>query len=403
MDATWTWEAVCAASVSRFSTVEIVAILANWERMGAQLSTECAKQPLSGSLYLYNSATVRNYRSDEVDWVRSANRYHRVNEKTAYLKISKRIVASCLYTRSDSRPSFSRRIYALRRDPMPPMPGETKSSPPLLNDIVLVHYFNEDRRRRTASLVAATRAPAAAPAPVAADDVAALALDALGIVSSADGSRAVAETERAHDAQFFVHDALASSSVQAPQRRYLVPLRLVDFAPTRASAEGGEKLLVCVEPPAGEAWAALERGAIWHARFGSTVVSATAIAPGVLRCTVPPSARGASGGRVAFEVRLSFGVAAAGAGHSWQRDVRAAAASAPALRSEWSFLYTRVARSGSGAAPFGASSAAAFSSGGGGAGSSGSTPSLKRFAAGSEFIYTVTFRANPTHNLTRSP
>ena len=119
-------------SIGAFNTKEIVAILANWERMGAQLSTECVQQPLSGSLYLYNSATVRNYRSDEVDWVRSANRYHRVNEKTAYLKISKRIVASCLYTRSDSRPSFSRRIYALRRDPMPPMPGGTKSSPPLL-------------------------------------------------------------------------------------------------------------------------------------------------------------------------------------------------------------------------------------------------------------------------------
>ena len=172
VDSTWKWEAVCAAACSkRFNTKEIVAILANWERMGAQLSTECVQQPLSGSLYLYNSATVRNFRSDEVDWVRSVNRGGRLNEKMAYLRVNAHIVASCMYTRSNSRPSFSRRIYALRRDAIPP-PGETKSksSPPLLNNIVLVHYFDEDRPRRTAAAppaapVAATRTPAAAPAP----------------------------------------------------------------------------------------------------------------------------------------------------------------------------------------------------------------------------------------------
>ena len=315
MDATSTWEAVrAAASASRFNTVEIVAILANWERMGAQLSTRCAQQPPSGSLYLYNSATLRNFRSDQVDWVRSANRQGRLNEKTAYLRIKKHIVASCLYTRSDSRPSFSRRIYALRRDPLPPLPGETKSSPPLLNEIVLVHYFDEEMPRSAASspsaaLAIAARAPAAAPAPVAADGVEALALEALGGFSSTDGASTVGEAERAHNTQFFVLDSLDSTATPAPHRHYLVPLRLVDFAPSRASATGGEKLLACVALPEGEEWSALERGAVWHMRFGSTVVRADAIAPGVLRCAVPPHARGWPPGsqlrRVAFEVRLS--------------------------------------------------------------------------------------------------
>ncbi|KAL5552631.1 hypothetical protein UlMin_040032 [Ulmus minor] len=121
---------------------EVLSILQNHEKY--QLTHEPAKQPTSGSLYLFNKRVLRFFRRDGLSW-RKKKDGKTVGEAHERLKVGNAEALNCYYAHGEDNPNFQRRSYWMLD--------------PAYEHIVLVHY-REITEGRASSGTATQLSPA---------------------------------------------------------------------------------------------------------------------------------------------------------------------------------------------------------------------------------------------------
>jgi hypothetical protein len=100
------------ATVDFLTKSEVAGVLANFERMGMQVSVDAVQTPPSGSLIFYNKKTTKRFRDDGYDW-RKKKGGRGVQEYHEKLKIGGVEVLTVCYTKLAADPDFQRRVYWL--------------------------------------------------------------------------------------------------------------------------------------------------------------------------------------------------------------------------------------------------------------------------------------------------